>query len=812
MLSNYLKIAWRNIVGNPLFSAINIVGLSIGLACCIMITMFVRYEVSYDKHWDNADRIYRVTRDFYSNNLRLAAVAPVIAPLLAEDFPEIEDITRIMTARGITVAREDVQFREEGMVFADHNLFEFFDLKFVNGDPDTALENPTNVVLTQRAAERYFGSENPVGQTLNFMGQIDVNVTGIIEDLPDNTHMAMEIIGSIFILPVMSSPDELENWGSNNYYTYLRLPEGYNPDDLSSRFVDFIIKHRGETGPRGTGIGLQHLPAIHLTSDRDSEWRANGSITIVYTFSAVALVVLLIACINFMNLTTARSTQRAREVGVRKVVGAKRNQLVAQFIGESILLTAFAMLLAVALVELVLPAFAAFLEKPLMFSPAQPGTLGVLLVGIVIVGLLAGSYPAFYLSKFRPVEVLKGSASGTGSALLRKSLVVFQFATSIALLIATGVVIAQMEYARNIDLGYDKSRNLTTRLPYFADFWNLYPTMKAELESHPDIQSVVYSSRLFGDQNLDGSGYIPAGEQISMESVMGLADIKVDYQWFDHFDVELLAGRPFRENEMRIELPDEENPVTYASAILNESAARRFGWTPEEAIGKVIRDLQNRELTMFVDREIVGVIPDIHVSSLHDEKKATVYGEPNADYGRGLSVKLTAGDHREAIEHFEAVWKRLVPSDPVNWEFLDDRFDARYRSEERQAQLFGVFSAFAIFVATLGLFGLASFTTERRTKEIGIRKVMGASVKDIVWLLTSDFTKLVLLANVIAWPVAYYFMSQWLTRFVYRAPFGEWAWLFVAAALAALAAAWVTISLQASRAATARPVLALRYE
>ena len=812
MLSNYLKIAWRNIVGNRLFSAINIIGLSIGLACCIIITIFVRYEVSYDKHWVDADRIYRVTRDFYSNDLRLAAVAPVIAPLLKEDFPEIEDITRIMTVPGITVSRGDVQIREEGMVFADHNLFEFFDLKFISGDPDTALENPTNIVLTQRAAERYFGSENPLGQTLNFMGQIDVNVTGIIEDLPDNTHMAMEMIGSIFILPIMSGPGELESWGSNNYYTYLRLPEGYSPDDLSSRFVDFIIKHRGETGPRGTGIGLQHLPAIHLTSDRDSEWRANGSITIVYTFSAVALVVLLIACINFMNLTTARSTQRAREVGVRKVVGAKRNQLVAQFIGESILLTAFAMLLAVALVELVLPAFAAFLEKPLTFSLAQPETLGILIVGIVVVGLLAGSYPAFYLSQFRPVEVLKGSASGTGSALLRKSLVVFQFATSIALLIATGVVIAQMEYARNIDLGYDKSRNLTTRLPYFADFWNLYPTMKVELESHPDIQSAVYSSRLFGDQNLDGSGYIPPGEQISMESVLGLADIKVDYQWFDHFDIEFLAGRPFRENEMRIELPDDENPVTYASAILNESAARRLGWTPEEAIGKVIRSLQNRELTQFIDREIVGVIPDIHVSSLHDEKKATVYGEPNPDYGRGLSVKLAAGDHREAIEHFEAVWKRLVPSDPANWEFLDDRFDARYRSEERQAQLFGVFSAFAIFVATLGLFGLASFTTERRTKEIGIRKVMGASVKDIVWLLTSDFTKLVVLANVIAWPVAYYFMNQWLNRFAYKAPFAEWAWMFVAAAISALAVAWLTISLQASRAATARPVLALRYE
>jgi putative ABC transport system permease protein len=305
---------------------------------------------------------------------------------------------------------------------------------------------------------------------------------------------------------------------------------------------------------------------------------------------------------------------------------------------------------------------------------------------------------------------------------------------------------------------------------------------------------------------------VAEGVQISMDTVQALSDIKVDYQWFDHYDVDFLAGRAFRQNEMHIEQPTEENPVVKGAAILNESAARRFGWTPEEAVGKVIRQPMSRELNLFIDREIVGVIPDIHFSSLHDEMKATVYAEPNPNYSRRISVKLAPGDHRAAIEHFESVWKKLVPGEPVFWEFLDDRFDALYRSEERQAQMFGVFSAFAIFVATLGLFGLASFTTERRTKEIGIRKVMGASVKDIVVLLTTDFTKLVLLANLIAWPLAYLFMKDWLNRFVYQAPFAEWAWLFVASALAALVVAWLTIALQASRAASARPVLALRYE
>jgi putative ABC transport system permease protein len=812
MLRNYLKIALRNITGNPLFSAINIVGLAIGLACCIVISLFVQYELSYDKHWTNSDRIYRVTRDFFGNDLRLAAIAPPIGPLLAEDFPEIEDVTRILAPGRITLIRDGVSYNEEGMAIADPNMFEFFDLEFVDGDPATALAGPTNLVLTERAAERYFGNEDPLGQTINIMGQADLTVTAIIKDLPDNTHMEFEAIGSIHAIPLMMGPEELESWGSNNYYTYLRLPTGYDPQQLESRFEDFIIKHRGEDGPSGTALNLQSIRDIHLTSNRDGEWRQNGSMAVVSTFSAVAFVVLLIACVNFMNLTTARSTQRAKEVGIRKVVGAQQSQLVVQFLGESVLLTLFAMLLAVAMVELVLPVFAAFLEKPLVFSLADPGTLFTLVLGSVAVGLFAGSYPAFYLSHFRPVEVLKGAASGSGSAIFRRILVVFQFATSIALLIATGVVMAQMHYARNLDLGYDKSRNIVVRLPYFADLWGTYEPLKAELEAHPDIPSVVYSSRVPSMQNLDGSGYFAEGVQATMENIQAISDIKVDYQWFDHYGIEFLAGRTFRQNEVRIEMPTAENPVTRGSAILNESAARRFGWSPDEAIGKIIRQPQSRDLDLFVDREVVGVIPDIHFSSLHDAIKGTVYAEPNGNYGRAISIKLAEGDHREAIAHIETVWERIVPNEPVNWEFLDDRFDARYRAEERQAQMFAVFAVFAIFVATLGLFGLASFTTERRTKEIGIRKVMGASVTNIVMLLTSDFTKLVLVANVIAWPVAYYFMTQWLNRFVYKAPFGEWAWLFVFSALVALAVAWLTIALQAGRAAMARPVLALRYE
>jgi len=812
MLKNYLKIALRNITGNPLFSAINIIGLSIGLACCIIITLFVQYETSYDKHWQDADRIHRVTRDFFSNNLRLATVAPPIAPLLKQDYPEVEDFTRVMSigTTAFTVGEKTVN--DETAIIADPNILEFFNLDFIAGDPATALAAPTNVVLSERAAERLLGSTDVLGRTINIANQADFTVVGVFRDLPENTHMAFEIVVSIDIVPLMMGANALERWGNNSYYTYIRLASGFDPDNLEAKFVDFIIRHRGEDAPENTAIGLQALTDIHLTSNRDSEWRTNGSTAAVYTFSAVAFVVLLIACVNFMNLTTARSTQRAKEVGIRKVVGANRSQLILQFLGESVLLTAIAMLLALALVELVLPAFSAFLEKPIEFSLADPLTLATLVIGTIVVGVIAGSYPAFYLSHFRPASVLKGTVSGGGSALLRRLLVVFQFATSIALLIATGVVMAQMHYARTMDLGYEREQNIIHSLPFFADLWGMYTPLKAELEAHPDIESVVYSSRVPSQQNLDSSIYLAAGMQEVRDNAVGISDIKVDWQWFDHYGIEFLAGRPFRENEMKIGEVSEEQPVVRGAAVLNESAARRLGWAPEVAVGKIVREPQNGDWTQWIDREVVGVIPDIHFSSLHDEKKATLYAEPVDGYQRHISVRLAPGNPAAAIEHFEAVWGRLVPNEPVDWEFLDDRFDARYRAESRQASMFAVFSGFAIFVATLGLFGLASFTTERRTKEIGIRKVMGASATNIVMLLTSDFTKLVLLANVIAWPVAYYFMSQWLTRFVYKAPFSEWGWLFVASALVALGAAWLTIALQAGRAATARPVMALRYE
>ena len=811
MWANYAKVAWRILTGNLLFSAINIFGLTVGLACCAVITLFVRYELSFDQHYPDADRIVRVTRDFFSNNLRLAAVAPPIAPLIAQDFDDVEDAVRVLRASGLSFTREDRTTLEDSAVFADPALFEFFDLTLISGNLDGALEVPTNLVMTERAASRYFGPEDPIGQTLSLMGQADLKVVAVIEDLPDNTHMAFEMIGSMTLIPAFMGANELESWGSNNYYTYLRLREGTDYRDLEGQLPAFMEKHYDPDATSSTRLELQPIADIHLHSDRDSEWRANGSIAIVYTFTAIAIVVLLIACINFMNLTTARSTQRAREVGVRKVVGARRSELVGQFLGESVFLTLIAMLVAVVLVETGLPLVSGFLEKPLALDLSDPSVLGVILGATIFVGLFAGSYPAFFLSSFQPAEVLKGTSSAGGSVRLRQGLVVLQFTMSIGLLIATGVVVVQMDYARTTDLGLDRSRNLVTPLPFFQPIDATYKPMRTALESSPGVMSVTYSSRVPGMQNLDGSGYIPAGAPLVMDNVHGISDIKVDYNWFDHYGVEVIAGRAFLENEMLVTMPSDDEPVTQAAVMLNESAVERFGWTPIEAIGQVVRDLQNRELTQFIDRTVVGVVEDFHFSSLHDEIKATVYAEPNPGYGRWMSIKTT-GDPRLAVEALEAVWAEIVPNEPVRWEFLEDRFDALYRAEERQAQVFAIFAFLAMLIATFGLYGLAAFSTERRTKEIGIRKVMGASVADIVLLLTKDFSRLVAIAMVVAWPIAYLLMQDWLTRFVYQAPWTAWAWLFVAAGLAAFVLSWLTIGVHATRAARARPIGALRYE
>ncbi len=814
MLENYLLIAWRNLRANKLFSAINVLGLAIGLACCILILLFVRNELSYDRHYENADRTVRVVRHFTTSNLHLATVAAPFGPLLQEDFPEVEDMTRL-NVMNLPLSVEDRTFSNLVMGMADPNLFDFFQLEFVRGEPEGALEQPFTGVLTESAAAQMFGNEDPIGQTVTVLGQIDMKVTGVIRDLPENTHLSFDLLGSIATMFAIR-PGESENWGSNNYHTYLLLPPDHDLEAMADRFRPFLERHLGEGANDWNELEIQRLTDIHLHSSLDAEQKANGNMNIVLTFSAIALVILVIACINFMNLTTARSTQRAKEVGMRKVVGATHGQLIMQFLGESIMLTAGAMLLAVAMVELLLPWFAGFVERDLVFDYLSNPRDLLLIIGAVIgVGVVAGSYPAFHLSAFRPAEVLKGTiVQGSGSMQIRKVLVVAQFAISITLMIATGVVLSQLRYAQTKDLGYERENNLIAALPFQMDgsTYRLYAPFRDALRTSPAITSTTISSRVPTGQLLDGNGYRLLTPPNGQAEWTPLRDVRVGFDFFEHYAIDLVAGRSFDEGrgDAPFVLPaDEENaePVQ-GQVVLNESAVRRLGFaTPQDAIGQILID---REPEGFhVRQEIVGVAADINFASLHDDLRPVAYSLTGLFVSQ-VSIKTAPGRLQEAYDHVEATWQQLFAGQAPSISFLDERFDAMYRQEQRQAQVFAIFAGLAIFVACLGLFGLASFTTERRTKEIGIRKVMGASVSDIVLLLTREFTVLVVIANVIAWPVAWYFMSDWLTRFAFRIDLGPL--LFGAAALAALVVAWLTVATQAGKAAMSRPVRSLRYE
>jgi putative ABC transport system permease protein len=821
MLRNYFTIAVRNLVSHKLFSAINILGLAIGLACVILISLFVQYETSYDKHWANADNIYRVTRTFKRNaggeDLLLATNAPQAGPLIKADFPELEQVIRIWGYR-LLVAHEDVTFYETGIKFTDPEVFQVFDIPLLQGDPDTALAQPFSIVLSESTARKYFGDEDPMGKSIMVENQLPIKVTGIMQDLPENTHLSVDMLGSLSTIPQVFGESFLESWASNNFHTYILTPDGYDIAGFEAQLPDFLVRHVGEDAPEWTEFPVQRLTDIHLKSNRDNEQSANGSQATVFTFSAVAFFILLIACFNFMNLSTARSAQRAREVGMRKVMGAHRKQLVGQFLGESVLLGLLAMVLAIALVEVTLPWFNSFIGKDLSFDYlGQPGILAMLVGLAALVGVFAGSYPAFYLSAFRPATVLKGDLTrGSKGAAFRTVLVTMQFAISIALVIATGVVFAQMKFTADMDLGLNKEQVVILRGAPSTGFGTSYDTLKQELLAHSEITAVTGANLMPSNQNTNAAGMRAEGGE---PDGRGMPYLNVDYGFFETFDIDIVAGRAFSEDRgTDIWTPtSEENPNTTAAFMLNELAARQLGWSPEEALNKWFEVSQGDGFAQAVRGPIIGVVDDVYYSSIREPVKPLFYRvmrstDPGAQFPNysQMAVKFRPGSVNEVLAHIDSLWNEHLADVPMSRSFLDDNFGALYQSEEQQGQLFTVFSLLAIFIACLGLYGLAAFTTEQRTKEIGIRKVMGGSVKDIVLLLTRDFSKLVILANVLAWPAAWYLMSRWLENFAYRVDLSPLT--FISAALIALVIAWLTVGGLAARAAWSKPALALRYE
>ena len=808
MFQNYLKITFRNLKRHKGYSFINVAGLSVGMACFMLILLFVNYEFSYESHHRNADRIYRVNVEQHlTDQVFRAQTSPVpLAETLYNEIPEVIGFTRFQSLRTFLVRHEDNRFYENEVVFTDQGALDMFTFPILKGDKATALKEPNTVVLTADVATKYFGNQDPIGKSLevenNLIGQMSLMVTGVMTNHPRNSNIRSDILISMESLRDIAPPAGYwNNWISQQIVSYIMLPETHSAAEVEKKINDVFAKHQREEDTRV--LKIEQLKRMHLHSTVTN----TGDIRIIYIFLATGLLILLIACINFMNLSTARSASRAKEVGMRKVVGARRKQLIQQFFGETLLFSAFSMVLALALVYVFLPSLNNLTGQFIRFSDIGRPEIIFSLIGIVIlVGLLSGSYPALFLSAFKPTSVLKGIfRTGRKGSVFRKVLVISQFSITIALIVCTFVLGRQLQFMRNKALGFKKDQILVISNESASGSRNIEP-FKTALMQNPRILGVCGSlqlpSRIGMYNNVTWEG-APEGERIE------LIHNSVDYDFIDTYEIELIAGRNFSpefptdHRNTRGEGGEAQNA---GAVILNEEAVRNFGW--EDAIGKKVIQTYGGARYYYT---VVGVIKNFHFSSLKNTIKPMNLFLSLSSI-RYISVNMQTQDIPETVAFIEETWNKIFPNLPMNYYFLDSVFDRQYRSEQRLQNLFGYFSALAIFIACLGLLGLASFAAEQRTKEIGIRKVLGSSVSGIVGLLSREFTYLVLVANILAWPAAYLVSRAWLKNFAYRININTQFGYFIAAAVLALLIAWLTVSFQAIKAAHANPVDSLRYE
>jgi putative ABC transport system permease protein len=800
MYRNYLKIAIRNLLKNKLFSFINISGVAIGLACFLLLALYVKDELSYDRFHTNADRIYRLSRTFLSKDgtasIRLGHAAPPFGPLIKQDFPEVEQVVRLLET-GASVKYGEKVFNEEAIFAAEANLFKVFSFNVTSGNPDKALENPFSIMFSRPMAEKYFGKENPVGKTVRLDNQLDYTVTGVYEPLPAQSHFHPDFLASFSTLndPRLYGAEGLRtNWGNNSFSTFLLLPENYDPQKLVKSFPAFQNRHIETNASSYSVLDLMKLTDIHLHSHLDSEIEANGDIQYVYLFSAIAVFILLIACINYMNLATAKSATRAKEVGMRKVIGAVRFQLINQFLSESILLVLVSVSIAVLIVVLCLPALNSFTQKTLQFnSLLDPGFIAILISITLFTGVIAGSYPAFFMTSFQPISVLKGKiASALKNGKLRQSLVVAQFAIAVVLIISTAVVYSQMKYIRDYDLGYSKDQVILLSMP--DDSATNIESIKQRFKENSTIKEVGRSSRIPSGRLLDSwQAYVVKGDTMATSDII-VKSLAIDEDFIPAYQISMAAGRNF----------SKDHPTDKTSGfILNQTAARLLGWSnPVDAIG-------SRFGYGEIRGQIIGVTKDYHFESLHQKVVPMVMFNQSGRLGR-VSIQVSGSNFKQAIGHIEAVWKSQFPDKPFEYEFLDQRFGKLYAREQSQQLLFGIFAGIAIFISCLGLLGLSMFMAELRTKEIGVRKVLGASVSSIVTLLSQDFLKLVVIAILIASPVAWYGMHSWLQDFAYHTEI-NW-WVFALAGILSIAIALFTVSFQSVKAALMNPVKSLKSD
>jgi putative ABC transport system permease protein len=792
MLKNYFKIAFRNLWRHRAFSFINIMGLTVGLTACLLIFLYVRFEMSYDRFHAKVDRIYRIVADIKTPTETIPSGGPswAVPPHLTFDFSEVEAFTRV-APENLLFRKGDIKFNEANAVWADSAFFQIFSFKLLKGDPRTALKEPFSVVLSESTAKKYFGKADPMGQTILITSNSEpATVTGIMQDMPENTQVKSDVLVSMSTITTKFAKGIDDQWGNYSPWAYILLKPGVNAQALEKRLPAFLEKWSGKEMKEMqmfVTLKLEQLKDVYLYSNRGGP---SANIRNVYIFSIIALFILIIACINFINLTTARASERAKEVGIRKVAGAVRPQLARQFIGESVIICFIAYLLTLGLSSLLLSSFNQLAGKTISKGIFHDGSLVVLLLAAgMVIGLLAGIYPAFVLSSFKPIDVLKGRfATSSKGSFLRKSLVISQFAISTALIIGTIIVYTQMRYMRSRELGFNKDQVLVV-----------------ETQSEKKRQALLESiSRLPNVKAVSQSGSVPGsgnpGAYSEVENAKGDLQITnldlyfVDFDYIPLYNIQMAAGRAF----------DREYKTDSNEAmILNEAAARMLGYhSPGQAVGKRFKQWGH-------EGKIIGVIKDFHYRSLQTPiKPLSIRMEwPNFTL---LSVKVNPANVKSTIAAVEKEFKALIPNRPFSYYFLDEFFDRQYRNEERFGRLFLNFAALAIFISCLGLLGLASYSTMQRTREIGIRKVMGASVSNIINLLSRDFLKLVIISFFIAAPVAWYFMHKWLADFAYRTNI-SW-WIFAMAGVLAVLIAVVTISVQAFRAAVANPVKSLRTE
>jgi len=830
MLRNYLTTALRTLRRRSGFTVLNITGLALGLACCLSIGLYIRHELSYDQHHPEAERIYRIVQATDGDGT--AWVGGVMAPLLKRDFPEIQETVRFYRS-STPVRRSDTEqiVEVDDFIYADSSAFDVFSFPLVQGDPETALSRPSTVVLTKEAATRHFGDADPMGQTL-IADDRELTVTGVMKDLPTTTHMAIDMMTS-------TSTFKLDIWGSESAtlgsfvwprtYTYVRLKDGTSAAALAKELPDFIERYREPAAAAANVPDLQPLTDIHLRAEQSGAWTTGGSIATVYLLGGIAGFILLLACVNFMNLATARAAERAQEVGVRKAMGAGRGQLMGQFFGEALLLSGGSALLAVLITAAALPAFrelaARELTWPALGDPFW--ALGAAIVGLT--GLIAGSYPALYLSRFQTARVLKlqGRTRVGGAAWLRRGLVVFQFAVSVALIAGTAIAYQQFSFLQTTNLGFDEEALVTVE----ANGKEQVEAMKQQFERTPGVQSVTMAAGTPGvgggtNPNVEEAPFTPR-DQLAQAGTP-IQHQMVGSRYFEMLGIDIIAGRTFSRDRpadvgTALDTPGESGETSFSGRafVVNRAMVEARGWTPDEALGKKLRMFSYERGVTYMDfrGEVVGVIENFHAQPLYEEIEPMIFDSSYLPGDDGISmsvndakylVQLAPGSAATAIDRLQQAWTTVRPNAPFEASFVDEQIDAQYRADQRLGQLIGLFSGLAIIIACLGLFGLAAYTAQQRSKEIGIRKVLGASLSGLVVFLSKEFVALVGAAILVAAPLAYWGMQQWLQTFAYRIDVGL-STLLGAGAIA-LVIALLTVSTQTLRAARIDPAEALRSE